>query len=101
MPEQLPPEPSELIYVPGYSWAPACLAFGLAGVLAGIIVWFPYGIAGAIIALVSLVVMLRGAAQQVDRLPREQRPTTAVLPPHSQRVTPEPQPEPTSAVAQR
>mgnify|MGYP001475887600 CR=1 len=88
MADQLPPEPSELIYTPGYSWAPACFAFGLAGVLAGIIVWFPYGVAGGIIALVALVAMLRAASRQADRLPRKQRPTTAVLPPDSQRVEP-------------
>lgn len=86
MADQLPPEPSELIYTPGYSWAPAFLGLGLAGVLAGIIVWFPYGVVGAVIAIVALIAMLRNTSRQIDRLPREQRPTTAVLPPDSQRV---------------
>lgn len=76
------PEATELVYVPGHTFAPAALAAGLGGVLAGIIVWFPYGIAGGIVALVALVSLLRSAAQEADRLPRRQELTTAVLPPN-------------------
>jgi hypothetical protein len=76
------PPASELVYVPGHSLAPAAFAAGLGGVLAGIIVWFPYGIAGGSVAIVALIAMLRGAAAEADRLPRRQELTTAVLPPN-------------------
>ena len=74
------PEAGELVYVPGNSWAPIFLAGGLAAVLAGIFVWFPYGVIGAIVAVVALVSILRGVREDVDRLPRRQRVSTAVLP---------------------
>jgi hypothetical protein len=74
------PEATELVYVPEPSWMPALFAFGLLGVLAGIFIWWPYGAIGALIALPCLVVMFRRAAADVDRLPRRQKLTTAVLP---------------------
>jgi len=76
------PAASELVYVPGHSLAPAAFAAGLGGVLAGIIVWFPYGIAGGIVAILALISMLRSAAAEADRLPRRQELTTAGLPPN-------------------
>lgn len=74
------PEATELVYTPGNSWMPAFCAFGLAAVLAGIFVWFPYAIAGGIVALVAIASMLSSSGGDVERLPRRQRVTTAVLP---------------------
>ncbi len=74
------PEASELVYVPGNSWAPAFVAFGLAGVLAGIFVWYPYGVNGAVVALVAFRAMWKGMTDDAERLPRSQKVTTAVLP---------------------
>jgi len=74
------PQPTELVYVPEPSWDPALLAFGLAAVIAGIFVWWPYGAIGAIVAIVAIVRMLRGTEHGVARLPRRQKLTTAVLP---------------------
>ncbi len=74
------PEATELVYVPEPSWMPALVALGLAGVLAGIFVWWPYAVVGAAIALPAVASMLRGTAADVERLPRRQRLTTAVLP---------------------
>jgi hypothetical protein len=74
------PEASELVYVPESSWLPAILALGLLGVLAGIFVWWPYGVIGGVLALVGVIGMLRGTRGDVDRLPRRQKLTTAVLP---------------------
>ena len=74
------PEASELVYVPEPSWLPAMVAFGLLGVLTGIFVWWPYGVIGGVIALVAFVGMLRAVGPQVERLPRRQKLTTAVLP---------------------
>ena len=74
------PEATELVYVPEPSWQPALMALGLAGVLAGIFVWWPYGVVGGVIAVASLAVMWRGTRAEIERLPRRQKPTTAVLP---------------------
>jgi hypothetical protein len=70
----------ELVYVPEPSWDPALLALGLGLVIAGLFVWWPYGAIGAIIAIVSIVRMYRGTQDNVERLPRRQKVTTAVLP---------------------
>ena len=80
---------TELVYVPEPSWHPALLAVGLALVLAGLFVWWPYGAIGAIIALVAIVRMFRHTEDSVERLPRRQQLTTAVLPAAS-RKAPEP-----------
>jgi hypothetical protein len=71
---------TELVYVPEPSWDPALLALGLGLVIAGLFVWWPYGAIGAVIALVAIVRMFRGTQDSVERLPRRQRVTTAVLP---------------------
>jgi hypothetical protein len=75
------PEPTELVYVPDSSWLPAIVALGLLAVLAGIFVWWPYGVVGALLALPALVGVLRGTREDLERLPRRQKLTTAVLPP--------------------
>ena len=60
--------------------ASAIAAFGLLGVLAGLFVWWPYGVIGGVLALVGVIGMLRRTRADVDRLPRRQKLTTAVLP---------------------
>jgi len=74
------PDATELVYVPEPSWLPALAAFGLAAVLAGIFVWWPYGVIGGLVALVTIVKMCRGTSEEIARLPRHQKVTTAVLP---------------------
>lgn len=74
------PQATELVYLPEPSWMPAFAAFGLAGVLAGIFVWFPYGVVGAVVAIVAVWRMFRAGERNIERLPRRQRLTTAVLP---------------------
>ena len=74
------PEATELVYIPEPSWLPAVTALGLTGVLAGIFVWWPYGVIGAVIALACLAGMLRRTRDDIERLPRRQKLTTAVLP---------------------
>ena len=74
------PHATELVYVPEPSWDPAILALGLAAVVAGLFVWWPYGAIGAIVAIVAAVRMYRSVGENVDRLPRRQKLTTAVLP---------------------
>ena len=73
-------EPLELVYVPESSWQPALIAFGLAAVLASIFTWWPYGVAGAVVALFALRAWIRDARADFSRLPRKQRVATAVIP---------------------
>ena len=73
-------EPTELIYLPQPSWNPALLAFGLTGVLAGLWIWWPYGVIGAVVALVALRGLVSEARDDYSRLPRRQRVATAVIP---------------------
>ncbi|TMK74778.1 MAG: hypothetical protein E6G48_02870 [Actinobacteria bacterium] len=75
-----PSEPSELVYVPEPSWLPVLTAAGVAGLVVGLFVGWPYAVAGAILLLASLRACVRKTGDDVARLPREQRLTTAVLP---------------------
>jgi hypothetical protein len=75
------PEPTELIYVPGPSWAPAFTAAGLAAVLVGAFTSVAITIAGAVFLLCAVISWFRSFEEQAERLPRHQRPTAAVLPP--------------------
>ena len=43
-------EPTELVYLPEPSWQPVLLAAGLAGVVASLFTWWPYGVVGAVVA---------------------------------------------------
>jgi uncharacterized integral membrane protein len=77
-------QPTELVYVPGPSWAPVLAAVGLA--LVGIALfegkfYFVIGVViGALLVLGALIAWIRGAGRDIGRLPRAQRLSTAVLP---------------------
>jgi hypothetical protein len=73
-------EPTELIYPPKPSWAPALFAAGLAGTIVGLFDWFPYGVIGAVVALFALRSWLRSSWLGMARLPRRQRLSTAPIP---------------------
>jgi hypothetical protein len=73
-------QPSELVYVPNPSWAPVLAGAGLAVVAIGLFAGWVYAVAGAIIALAALWGWIRSAGSEIERLPREQRLSTAVLP---------------------
>ena len=72
-------EPSELSTSPAVV-EPALLAAGLAGVVASLFTWWPYGVVGALVALAALWAWIRDARREFSRLPREQRITAAVIP---------------------
>lgn len=74
------PEATELVYLPESSWDPVILAFSLGLVLAGVLIWFPYGVIGGLLAIAAIARMFRTSASDVDRLPRRQKLTTAVIP---------------------
>lgn len=74
------PPPTELVYVPDPSWAPALIAVGGTAVAIGLFAGWPYAVVGAILALAALRAWIRSAGTETDRLPRTQRPSSAVLP---------------------
>lgn len=80
------PAPSELVYLPKPSWAPAFFAGGIALVVGGLYLgefmlpgWF-YSVLGAVVAVVALRRMIVIAVRDFFRLPRRQRVRGAVLP---------------------
>jgi hypothetical protein len=75
-----PPEPTESIYLPKPTLFPALVAVGLAAVVVGLFSWFPYSIAGGLIALGGLIAWLRMSKQEIARMPRHQHTDTAPIP---------------------
>jgi uncharacterized membrane protein YphA (DoxX/SURF4 family) len=75
------PEPTELVYVPGPSWAPMFTAVGAAALAVGAFTNFIYAVAGAIILVIAAVHWFRESERAAERLPRRQQVTSAVIPP--------------------
>jgi hypothetical protein len=78
--------PTELIYLPRPSWAPAFLALGAMLIVNGIygegflFRGWVYMLAGAVVALAALRSMVSGAVRDFFDRPRRQRQRAAVLP---------------------
>ena len=75
-----PRSPTERIYLSAPSVLPALVAAGIAGVVIGLYAWWPYSVAGAVIALFSLVAWLRGNRRDIARMPTHQHTDTAPIP---------------------
>ena len=75
-----PPSPTERIYLSSPSVLPALVAAGIAGVVIGLYSWWPYSVAGALVALISLVAWLRGNRRDISRMPTQQPTDTAPIP---------------------
>jgi hypothetical protein len=75
-----PRKPTELIYVAAPSVLPALIAIGIAAVVVGLYAWWPYSVAGGLIALTSLIAWLRINKAEIAKMPIEQRPDTAPIP---------------------
>jgi hypothetical protein len=88
------PEPTELIYLPRASWAPALLVLGVVLIVNGVygegflFRGWVYMIAGAVIALGALRSLISGAVRDFYERPRKQRAGSAVLPAGSLRPPP-------------
>jgi hypothetical protein len=89
------PEPTELVYLPRPSWAPALLAFGALMIVNGIygegaflFRGWVYMLFGAVIALGAVRSMIVGAVRDFYERPRKQRQGAAVLPAGSLRPPP-------------
>ena len=79
-PDAQPPEPTELVYLPEPSWLPVLAAAGLAMVLAGLFIGWVVMVIGALFLLPALWAWIGRTRESFARLPRRQRPVTAVLP---------------------
>jgi hypothetical protein len=77
---ELPPQPTELVYLPEPSWVPALAGVGIALLLLGLFVGWVLIVIGALIFLPSLWSWIGRTRESLSRLPRRQRPVTAVLP---------------------
>jgi hypothetical protein len=79
-------EPGESIYLPKPSWAPAFLALGILGLVAGtfasgfIFAPYVYAVIGAVFALLAFRTLVRGAIRDYYRRPRKQKARGAALP---------------------
>ena len=72
--------PSELVYVASPSWAPVLAGAGLAVVAIGLFAGWVYSVVGGIIAVAAVWGWIRSTGTEIERLPRRQRVSTAVLP---------------------
>lgn len=75
-----PPPPTELVYLSKPSVLPALFAAGLAGAVIGLYAWWPYAVAGALVAVVALVAWLSQNRGEIAAMPREQHTDTAPIP---------------------
>jgi len=78
--EQQPGEPTELVYLPQPSAVPAFVALGLALIVMGLFAGWVISVIGAILFLPAVLAWVRTSRELMARLPRRQRPVTAVLP---------------------
>jgi hypothetical protein len=74
------PEPTELIYVPSPSWAPAFTAAAIMALTIGAFKGLPYVVVGAILLVRAVIYWINDAERQTEELPRRQRLSTAVIP---------------------
>ena len=75
-----PEKPTELIYLPRPAVYPALVAVGLAFVIVGLYAWWPYSVAGALMALIAMVAWLRDNRSGIATMPNEQATDTAPIP---------------------
>ena len=75
-----PPPPTERVFLTDPSPMPALLAVGIAALVVGLFAWWPYAVAGAALALFSLIGWLRANRRDLARMPTKQQTDTAPLP---------------------
>lgn len=80
MSDERAPEPTELIYVPGPSWAPPIVAAGVAIAIAGTFAAWYWSLIGLFILLLGLRSWWRQSDDEISRMRREQTLDTAVIP---------------------
>ena len=74
------PEPTELIYLPGESWAPVLIAAGIAISIAAAFTQWWWAVIGLIVVLAGLRSWWRTSDDEISRMRVEQEIGTAVIP---------------------
>ncbi len=74
------PQPTELIYTPSDSWAPALIGVGAAVMVLAVWSHWWWAVVGAILVLSGLVSWWRRSGDEIARMRREQELSTAVIP---------------------
>jgi cytochrome c oxidase subunit I len=64
-------EPGEPIHLPGPSYQPVVLAFGLTLAITGVVIFPPISVIGLAIVLVTLYMWIRGTRREIKELPLE------------------------------
>jgi hypothetical protein len=85
-PASQPERASELVYLGEPSWAPMLTAAGLALILAGLAIGWVLSVIGLLLFAPGLWSWIGDLRRSVARLPRRQRPVTAVIPPVTRRT---------------
>ena len=80
-PDAQPDRASELVYVAEPSWAPVMAALGLALIIGGLVVGWALMVIGALFFIPAAWSWIGSVKASIARLPRRQRPVTAVVPP--------------------
>jgi hypothetical protein len=65
------PPPGELIHLPGPSYLPVLLAFGITLSVIGVVIWLPVTVIGVITTVTILVLWIREARAEMAELPLE------------------------------
>lgn len=74
------PEPTELIYLPGESWAPVLIAAGLAIAIAAIFTAWWWAVVGVGLFVVGARSWWKQDDEEISRMRREQTIATSVIP---------------------
>jgi hypothetical protein len=74
------PEPTELIYLPGDSWAPVLVAAGTAIAIAAAWTQWWWAVIGVFILLLGIRSWWRTSDDEISRMRLEQETGTAVIP---------------------
>jgi hypothetical protein len=69
--EEQAEEAGEAIHLPGPSYHPVALAFGLTLAITGVVVFPPATVIGGVISLVTLYLWIRDTRREVSELPLE------------------------------
>jgi cytochrome c oxidase subunit IV len=64
-------EAGEAIHLPGPSYQPVALAFGLTLAITGVVIYFPISVIGLVITLVTLYLWIRDTRRDISDLPLE------------------------------
>jgi hypothetical protein len=65
------PPPGEPVHLPGPSYLPVIVAFGVTLIVAGVVIQWVVSVAGAIITVIAVVRWIRETREEIGELPLE------------------------------